>query len=203
MKKVTVKASLILLSSCAIFVSVPQAANASPLNPVTFTADSAPVAPLPDTLTNDEMNELVSGMQDDTEGQVSLAGPHTFVAKTNPLCMQDTGEIWLRTSGSGYQFGAIGGKPSLSCNVPVEYLAFSTDIYRQEIWGWQKVAGPFTNQNWGAASLTQKSVEYICTAGQPYTNFRMIANGTVTYPGGTPISGGAYSDTKNPGLPCH
>ncbi|MFD5599024.1 hypothetical protein ACFWHR_03100 [Leucobacter sp. NPDC058333] len=86
--------------------------------------------------------------------------------------------------------------------MPVTHLSLNTTVYKKTTWGWSKVAGPFKNQNWGAQSLTQKSVEYKRTKASPYNYFRLVANGSVTYPGLKPIAGGSYSDTQKPGLPC-
>lgn len=205
MRRIFVLASLTFLAGGLVFSVTPQAAEATlPQSVSPLSSNTAP-KPLPDTLTDSEMKRVVSGMKKNSTGQLSLAAPPAALAKAakkSPLCTQDTGVVYKRTSGSPYKYGTVGSKPSLTCNTPVTYLALSTFVYKKTIWGWQKVTKEFKNQNWGTSSLTQKSVEYVCSKAQPYTYFRVIAKGTVTYPGLKPIYGGAYSDTEKPGLPC-
>lgn len=159
---------------------------------------------MPDSMTDEQMDLLTAGYQ---EGDLVLApetvpGATQFAAKASPLCTQDTGALWKRTSGGGYKYGTVGGKPAIGCNVAVTHLSLESTVYKKVTWGWSKVAGPFKNQNWGAKSLTQKSVEYVCKSGGPVTMFRIVANGSVTYPGLKPIAGGSYSESDKPGLPC-
>lgn len=150
------------------------------------------------------MDQLVAEYQ---KGPLVLShdaaeGITPFAAKKTPLCTQDTGRVWSRTSGKIYKYGTVGGKPTIGCNVPVTHLSLQTTVYKKVIWGWSKVSGPFKNQNWGAMSLTQLDVNYVCKKGGPITMYRIVANGSVTYPGLTPIAGGAYSESEKPGLPC-
>lgn len=154
------------------------------------------------------MDDLTADMGNLDEGEFEkgVVPPRyeggAYTAKKSPACKQDTGRIWSRTSGRGHPYGTIGGKPSITCNIAVTKISLSTNIYKKKSGHWKKVAGPFNNSNRGAKSLTQKSVEYVCKKATSKSHFRIVANGSVTYPGLKAIPGGAYSDTPNPGLTC-
>lgn len=166
---------------------------------------TAAVQELPDVLTDEQMDELTSDMQNLNEGPLVFeapGSPRVQAKAVTPLCTQDTGRIWKRTSGSIHKYGTIGGKPSITCNTNVTALSLSTTLYIKTMFGWGKVAGPFNSANAGVKKLEQKQVEYACKKASPYNHFRMVANGSVTYPGLKPIAGGAYSETDGGGLPC-
>jgi len=200
-KSLTLVAALALGSLFAVEGGQSTAAEATTID-LSEQAETLPT--MPNSMTDAQMDQLTAEYQ---EGPLVLSpgtatGVTPFAAKVRPLCTQDTGRLWKRTSGAGYKYGTVGAKPSIGCNVPVTHLSLETTVYKKVVWGWSKVSGPFKNQNWGAKSLTQKSVQYVCKKGGPVTMFRVIANGSVTYPGKKAIAGGAYSESDKPGLPC-
>ena len=155
-------------------------------------------------LSDEQMEGLTAQMQNLEEGPLFYGLPTSMkrAATLRPLCTQDNGRIWKRSSGKRYRFGTVGGKPSIACNSAVMRLSLSSTVYVKVYWGWARVAGPFTNRNWGAKLLVQRGVEYVCKRPGPYNRFRIVSRGSVTYPGLRPIAGGAYSETDGSGLPC-
>ncbi|MBS3182393.1 hypothetical protein [Leucobacter manosquensis] len=169
---------------------------------------------LPDVLTDEEMEALTADMQNLDDGPMEFvpeagatpdSGASLSAKAAAPVCTQNTGVIWERTSGKKkYEFGSIGGKPSIKCGgKPVAALSLTSTIYKKNsIGAWVKVAGPFKSFNSGMASLQPTNVEYICKSNSKKNQFRLVANGSVTYYGLKPIAGGSYSETDKLGLSC-
>lgn len=168
---------------------------------------------LPDVLTDEEMEALASHMQNLDEGPLEFipdagatpdSGASLAAKAATPVCRQDTGIIWKRTSGSKYEFGSIGGKPFIDCKgSPVAALSLTSTIYKKNSVGaWVKVAGPFKSFNSNMPRLQPTNVEYICKSDTKKNQFRLVANGSVTYYGLKPIAGGSYAETDKFGLSC-
>lgn len=165
----------------------------------------APQAPAVETLEADNGPEFISDAEmAEIDSRSAASGELTFTDSSGVsaralgvVCRQDTGVVYKRASGSGHLYGTVGAKPKITCaNGSAAYLSLSTVVYKKVTGGYSKVAGAFKSQNWGAASLTQKSVEYVCKSSKA-NHYRVIATGTVQYAGKTPITASPYSDTQN------
>lgn len=96
-------------------------------------------------------------------------------------CTLYPSNVYLRKS-SGY--AAVGFKPATKCTVPVTSIHHDSDIrYKWYLW-WRKAGATHSGGNRGAASYTQRNVEYYCT-GTTKTTFSGTTLGTIVYGGRT------------------
>lgn len=158
--------------------------------------DPAVPGPGPGDLTWEDLEERES-----SEGSVHLApqsgdGP-TLMASAGS-CTIDTRHLYKRASGSGYPYGAVGGKPKTTCSTSMRSIHHSTTMYKTVWWGLQKVGGPFQNAGFGASSYEQKTVLVPCTS-TAYTTYRMEVASTGTFLNGQVAKGYAYQTAY---LPC-
>lgn len=85
-------------------------------------------------------------------------------------CYLVPGQMWFRKSSN---YGGLGSKPSLTkCSANVVKTGMSSEVFRQEWWGWQKIAGPFNS--YGSGNMTSKDVTYWCNGKSQYNRFQVI-----------------------------
>ena len=126
---------------------------------------------------------------------LGTAGSSIFPGSSGVSCSINTGNVYLRASGSIYPNGAVGGKPYTQCTVIMARIEQTTDLYKTVWWGLQKVAGPFYSVNTGEARLVQTSVIRRCDDLRE-TTFRMIVRSTGTFPTGVRGTASAFEEAK-------
>lgn len=103
------------------------------------------------------------------------------------LCELFTGNVYSRTSGSGYAFGSIGFKPKTSCTSPVISIHHRAEVDKYAFLGFPFTVQQFGNSSYGVASLETKSIEVIC-ADYRSTTFIGVVYSTVTFPNGNIVT---------------
>lgn len=106
-------------------------------------------------------------------------------------CALNTGNIYMRTSGSIYPYGAMGIKPKTTCSVPMVSISHSTKIYKTVWWGLQLVHTAPLSNNSGQVSLETTNIEVVC-ADYRRTEFYAYVNSTGVFPGGATGSSNAW-----------
>lgn len=136
-----------------------------------------------------ETDELVFGTASATttvvpktmsDQEISAYGGSGFRAMAaGDFCNIVPGQMWKRTSGSGYRFGTVGGKPRMAnCTSGVRSTKLESYVYKRVGWAqWTQVAGPFVSR--GTGNMQQLSVQYICK-GLDQNAFQVIIIGTGT-----------------------
>ena len=201
-RKNTMLASLaaaMILSATLLASGPAQAVSSDPVAPDAPTDapayDASIAAAGPNDLTWTQAKSATGPQGDNT--YVPLAKPNDGDATTSALaaggvsCTIKTGNVYKRTSGSGYTYGTVGGHPATQCTVPMVRIQQSTTLYKTVWWGLQQVAGPFNSSNSGVSSLTQTSPVRICDDLRQ-TTFRMIVRSTGTFPTGVSGTASAY-----------
>lgn len=85
-------------------------------------------------------------------------------------CYLVPGNMWFRKSS---RYGGIGSKPALrSCSPDVVKTGMASEVFRQEWWGWAKVAGPFNS--WGRGNMQSIQVTYYCNGKTRDNRFQVI-----------------------------
>jgi hypothetical protein len=160
--------------------------------------DPSVAAPRPGDLTWSQLATIVdtpNSYQEDTSDR-STVSPDA--SSTGAGCTIDTGPVYKRSSGQGFPYGAVGGKPTTTCGTAMVRMTQTTTLYKTVWWGLQKVAGPFTSSNAGQGTITQKNVIRACDDLRD-TTFRMIVRNTGTFPTGSTGTASAYEVAN---LPC-
>lgn len=165
--------------------------------------DSSVPAPGPGDLTWSQVPSATSETATFTDpastpsatGGVSTQAVTPISAPNGQRCTIDTGNVYKRTSGKQYPYGAVGGHPATQCTVLMVRISQSTEIYKTVWWGLQKVAGPFNSVNAGQGRLEQTSPIRKCDDLRQ-TTFRMIVRSTGTFPTGSTGTASAYEEAK-------
>lgn len=144
------------------------------VGPAAAAGDKGPVGlpPLPDTMTVEEMNAIPTGgdieftfPDGDADTGVSTRGVPMGVSGSR--CYLDPGDMWVRASGRGYRYGAIGSKPRIhGCTLDVRKTGMSSDVWQFNGWFWFRASGSFAS--YGTGNMQQKSVQHICTGTGRY-----------------------------------
>ncbi|WP_314451776.1 hypothetical protein [uncultured Microbacterium sp.] len=105
--------------------------------------------------------------------RASMVQAADFRVKGGPgasQCYLVPGNMWFRKS-SGY--GGVGSKPALrNCSANVVKTGMASEVFRQEWWGWAKVAGPFNS--WGTGNMQSTQVTYYCNGQTRDNRFQVI-----------------------------
>lgn len=210
-RKVAVITGTLVLAASLLAASPALAAEPAPRAPGAPADapayDASVPAPGPGDLTWEQFNAQVtySGTSfiASTPASSAKAGVGTnavvpITGGNGQICRINTGDVYKRSSGSIYPYGAVGGHPATVCTVPMVRINQSTSIYKTVWWGLQQVAGPFDSWNVGQGSLQQTSPIRKCDDLRD-TTFRMIVRSTGTFPTGTTGTATAYEEAN---LPC-
>lgn len=69
--------------------------------------------------------------------------------------------------------GGVDSKPALrNCSADVVKTGMASEVFRQEWWGWAKVAGPFNS--WGTGNMQSTQVTYYCNGQTRDNRFQVI-----------------------------
>jgi hypothetical protein len=167
--------------------------------------DPAVPAPGPNDITWNQLAKIdTSGTFSASEsnpaqpnGSVTPHGTGPITGVGGMSCTIDTGAVYKRTSGTGYQYGTVGGKPATQCTNIMISISQSTTLYKTVWWGLQQVAGPFSSSNQGEGRLQQTKVEKVCDDLRD-TTFRMEVSSTGVFPNGTSGGGSAFEQATWP-----
>lgn len=97
-------------------------------------------------------------------------GVMTRASLASSKCFLVPGNMWGRKSSN---YGGIGSKPALrNCSANVVKTGMASEVFRQEWWGWVKVAGPFNS--YGTGSMQSKDVTYWCNGKTRDNRFQVI-----------------------------
>ncbi|WAC70170.1 hypothetical protein [Microbacterium sp. SL75] len=103
-------------------------------------------------------------------GMVQTADLRVQGGSGGSKCYLAPGNMWFRKS-SGY--GGVGSKPALrNCSADVVKTGMASEVFRQEWWGWAKVAGPFNS--WGTGNMQSTQVTYYCNGQTRDNKFQVI-----------------------------
>lgn len=138
-----------------------------------------------------QVSSFTDGVVPSADVQAARVAP--ISGPNGARCTIDTGAVYKRTSGTGYQYGTVGGKPRTTCTVLMVRIEQSTTLYKTVWWGLQSVAGPFNAVNYGQGTLQQTNVQRVCNDLRS-TTFRMIVRGTGVFPTGTSGTASAYEE---------
>lgn len=181
------------ISSPAMAANSTPVAPDAPIGAPAYDASAPP--PGPNDLTWSQVDAITSTPSSYKQQSLNNASSR---AAAGVGCHVDTGNVYKRSSGSGYPYGTVGGKPRTTCDTLMVRITQTTTLYKTVWWGLQQVAGPFSSTNVGQGTIQQTNVQVVC-ADLRNTTFRMIVRSTGTFPTGTTGTASAYEEAN---LPC-
>jgi hypothetical protein len=163
------------------------------LGPAAMASDTTP-PPGPKDLTWAQLTEI--------KRNPSLplsSGPMQDSRVAAPSCTVNTNNIYMRTSGSVYSFGAVGIKPKLTCTAIMPFISMSTTLYKETWWGLQFETGPVLTSGSLVRQVESKNIEKECLGNSDMSTFYAITTSRMTFPNGSQVSGNVYQENS---VPC-
>jgi hypothetical protein len=155
-------------------------------------------APGPNDLTWSEVAAVKNAPSSYSDTKAKSTGAQVNATAASAGCTIDTGNVYKRTSGSGYKYGTAGAKPRTTCGTLMVKMTQTSTLYKTVWWGLQQIAGPFTSTNAGQGTIQQTNVAVVC-ADLRDTTIRVIVRNTGTFPTGSTGTASAYEQAL---LPC-